>query len=194
MISSGVTEQLCRWWCHQVWLSSCEGDDVTRCDWAAVQVIMSSGVTEPRCRWCCHQVWLSSCAGDDVTRCDWAAVQVMLWWCHPAGQLPLLTSAVLLLLSACVRLQLVADRGRLCGFLSKTVGRGNSEVVRRLSKVGPAPPSLVTSLRSQRERGSVLTESSGFKASETTKTLSARSQPADCVKRHSVIRRTMFLI
>ncbi|XP_030270397.1 kinesin-like protein KIFC3 isoform X6 [Sparus aurata] len=34
-----------------------------------------------------------------------------------------------------LRTQLVADRGRLCGFLSKTVGRGNSEVVRRLSKI-----------------------------------------------------------
>ncbi|XP_070816484.1 kinesin-like protein KIFC3 isoform X6 [Chaetodon trifascialis] len=34
-----------------------------------------------------------------------------------------------------LRTQLLADRGRLCGFLSKAVGRGNSEVVRRLSKI-----------------------------------------------------------
>lgn len=49
---------LSRWWYHQVWLSSCEGDDVIRCDWAAVQVMMSPGVTEPRCRWCCDDVIL----------------------------------------------------------------------------------------------------------------------------------------
>ncbi|XP_076591886.1 kinesin-like protein KIFC3 isoform X1 [Chaetodon auriga] len=34
-----------------------------------------------------------------------------------------------------LRTQLLADRGRLCGFLSKAVGRGNGEVVRRLSKI-----------------------------------------------------------
>lgn len=48
-----------------------------------------------------------------------------------------------LLLSARVWLQLLADRGRLCDLLSKAVGRGDSEVVRRLSKVGPAPSSLI---------------------------------------------------
>ncbi|XP_063336791.1 kinesin-like protein KIFC3 isoform X4 [Pelmatolapia mariae] len=34
-----------------------------------------------------------------------------------------------------LRTQLLADRGRLCGLLSKAVGRRNSEVVRRLSKI-----------------------------------------------------------
>nr|XP_046254171.1 kinesin-like protein KIFC3 isoform X2 [Scatophagus argus] len=34
-----------------------------------------------------------------------------------------------------LRTQLLTDRGRLCGFLSKAIGRGNSEVVRRLSKI-----------------------------------------------------------
>uniref|UniRef100_A0A8C4HJB5 Kinesin-like protein n=1 Tax=Dicentrarchus labrax TaxID=13489 RepID=A0A8C4HJB5_DICLA len=34
-----------------------------------------------------------------------------------------------------LRTQLLTDRGRLCGFLSKAVGRGNGEMVRRLSKI-----------------------------------------------------------
>uniref|UniRef100_A0A4W6CTY5 Kinesin-like protein n=1 Tax=Lates calcarifer TaxID=8187 RepID=A0A4W6CTY5_LATCA len=34
-----------------------------------------------------------------------------------------------------LRTQLLADRGRLCSLLSKAIGRGNSEVVRRLSKI-----------------------------------------------------------
>ncbi|KAG7239568.1 hypothetical protein INR49_028719 [Caranx melampygus] len=34
-----------------------------------------------------------------------------------------------------LRTQLFADRGRLCSLLSKAVGRGNNEVVRRLSKI-----------------------------------------------------------
>ncbi|XP_069386121.1 kinesin-like protein KIFC3 isoform X3 [Paralichthys olivaceus] len=34
-----------------------------------------------------------------------------------------------------LRTQLLADRGRLCGLLSKTIGTGNSEAVRRLSKI-----------------------------------------------------------
>ncbi|XP_054863014.1 kinesin-like protein KIFC3 isoform X6 [Amphiprion ocellaris] len=34
-----------------------------------------------------------------------------------------------------LRTQLIADRGRLCDLLSKAVGRGNSPVVRRLSKI-----------------------------------------------------------
>ncbi|TDH17512.1 hypothetical protein EPR50_G00009820 [Perca flavescens] len=38
-----------------------------------------------------------------------------------------------------LRTQLLSDRGRLCVLLSNAVGNGNSEVVRRLSKVGPSP-------------------------------------------------------
>lgn len=68
-----------------------------------------------------------------------------------------LTPTLHLFLSACIRLQLLADRGRLCGLLSKAGGRRNSEVVRRLSKVGhpvlfPAYPVTSLVFREQRSQ------------------------------------------
>lgn len=97
-----------------------------------------------------------------------------------SGKLPV-TCPANLLLSACIRLQLLSDRGRLCSLLSKTFGGGRTEVVHRLSKVGtPTPLCDIIQVSESRGHGeaSSLTESSGSKAAKQT-----TKQPGDLPQR-----------